>query len=76
VWGVIAVGLIDNFLGPKLVGRGMQLHPLAVFVAVLGGVAFFGPLGFLLGPLAMSVCMALIDIYASLKAREQIDTRS
>lgn len=69
LWGVTAVGLIDNFLGPRLVGRGMQLHPLAVFIAVLGGMAFFGPLGFLLGPLAMSVCMALIDIYASLKAK-------
>lgn len=71
IWGVIAVGMVDNFLGPRLVGRGMQLHPLAVFIAVLGGMAFFGPLGFLLGPLAMSVCLALIDIYSSLKAREE-----
>ncbi|MDP4008939.1 MAG: AI-2E family transporter [bacterium] len=70
LWGVTAVGLVDNILGPKLVGRGMQLHPLAVFVAVLGGLAFFGPLGFLLGPLAISVCLALIDIYTSLKARK------
>jgi len=69
-WGMGAVGLIDNFLGPRFVGRGMQLHPLAVFIAVLGGLAFFGPLGFLLGPLATSVCLALIDINASLKARE------
>lgn len=70
IWGGVAVGLIDNFLGPKLVGRGMQLHPLAVFIAVLGGLVFFGPLGFLLGPLTVSVSMALIDIYTSLKARE------
>lgn len=70
VWGMIAVGLIDNLLGPKLVGRGMQLHSLAVFISVLGGLAFFGPLGFLLGPLTMSVCMALIDIYILLKVRE------
>lgn len=69
VWGVVAVGLVDNFLGPKLVGRGMQLHPLAVFIAVLGGLAFFGPLGFILGPLVMSVCLALIDIYAALRKR-------
>jgi predicted PurR-regulated permease PerM len=69
IWGVTAVGLVDNFLGPRLVGRGMQLHPLAVFIAILGGMAFFGPLGFLLGPLAMSVCLALIDIYGSLKAQ-------
>ncbi|HCC05716.1 TPA: hypothetical protein DEP58_05475 [Patescibacteria group bacterium] len=71
IWGVTAVGLVDNFLGPRLVGRGMQLHPLAVFVSVLGGLAFFGPLGFLLGPLAMSVCLALIDIYSSLKSQEK-----
>ena len=69
VWGFTAVGLVDNFLGPKLVGRGMKLHPLAVFLAVLGGLAFFGPLGFLLGPLFMSVCLALVDIYFSLKIR-------
>lgn len=67
IWGVIAVGLVDNFLSPKLVGRGMQLHPLAAFIAVLGGLAFFGPLGFLLGPLTISICLALIDIYVSLK---------
>lgn len=70
MWGVIAVSLIDNILGPRLVGRGMQLHPLAVFIAVLGGMAFFGPLGFLLGPLAVSVCMALIDIYFSQSTRK------
>ncbi|PIR95066.1 hypothetical protein COT95_00710, partial [Candidatus Falkowbacteria bacterium CG10_big_fil_rev_8_21_14_0_10_37_6] len=27
IWGATAVGLVDNVLGPKLVGRGMQLHP-------------------------------------------------
>lgn len=69
IWGATAVGLIDNLLGPKLIGRGMEVHPLAVFLSVLGGLAFFGPLGFLLGPLAMSICLALIDIYLSLKVQ-------
>lgn len=67
IWGATAVGLIDNFLTPKLIGRGMQMHPLLAFIAVLGGISFFGPLGFILGPLAMSVCLALIDIYFSHK---------
>lgn len=70
IWGLSAVGLVDNFLGPQLVGRGMHLHPLAVFISVLGGIIFFGPLGFLLGPLTMSVCLVLIDIYSSLKVHE------
>jgi len=66
IWGMAAVGLIDNFLGPKIVGRSMQLHPLLVILAVLGGVAFFGPIGFLLGPLSMSLFFALLDIYVYL----------
>ncbi len=70
VWGVTTVGLVDNLLGPRLIGRGMQLHPLVVFLAVLGGLAFFGPLGFFLGPLVLSLCIALIDIYSSLRASE------
>jgi len=70
LWGITAVGLIDNFLGPKLIGHGMRLHPLAVFIAVLGGIAFFGPLGFLLGPLTMSICLTLIDIYTSFRTQE------
>jgi len=66
-WGTVAVGLIDNLLGPKLIGRNTQLHPLAIFLAVIGGLAFFGPLGFILGPLAISVCLGLINIYFALK---------
>ena len=71
-WGITAVGLIDNLLGPKLVGQGMQLHPLAVFVSVLGGIALFGPLGFIFGPLAISICLALIDIYFSFKKQDNL----
>jgi len=70
VWGVVAVGLVDNFLGPKLVGHGMQLHPLIILLSVFGGIGFFGPIGFLLGPLAISLLFVLIDIYFSLKTRK------
>lgn len=66
IWGIVAVGLIDNFLGPKIVGRGMRLHPLLVILSVLGGVVFLGPIGFLLGPLAVSLFFAFLDIYVYL----------
>ncbi len=76
IWGVFAVGLIDNFLGPKLVGRGMRLHPLAVFIAVLGGLAFFGPLGFLIGPLTVSIFMTLIEIHLAFQKRLKKDGKT
>ncbi len=64
VWAVLAVGLIDNILGPTLVGKGIKLHPLLVLLSVLGGLAFFGPIGFLLGPLTLSFVITLFDTYA------------
>ena len=63
-WGVGVVGLIDNFLGPRLMGRGIELHPLIILLSVLGGIGFFGPIGFLLGPLIVSLFFALLDIYS------------
>lgn len=66
LWGAFAVGLIDNFLGPKLVGEGIKLHPLAVLLSVFGGLAFFGPAGIFLGPLAMSLLFSLLSIYQHL----------
>jgi predicted PurR-regulated permease PerM len=70
-WGMGAVGLIDNFLGPKLIGRGMHLHPLIILLSVFGGIAFFGPIGFLLGPLTATLLFALLDIYSSLILKEK-----
>jgi predicted PurR-regulated permease PerM len=66
VWGVVVNGFVDNFWRPKLIGDDTQLHPLVVLLAVLGGLALFGPLGFVLGPLAVNICLALAAIYASL----------
>lgn len=63
VWGVIAVGLIDNFLGPKLIGSKILIHPFLILLSVLGGLMFFGPIGFLLGPLSLSMLFALTEIY-------------
>lgn len=72
-WGVGGVGLVDNFLGPKLVGRGMQMHPFIILLSVLGGIGYFGPLGFLLGPLTMSLLFAFIEIISSVKSQENND---
>jgi predicted PurR-regulated permease PerM len=73
IWGAVAVGLVDNFLGSKLVGQGIHFHPILAFLSVLGGIAFFGPVGFLFGPIIISLLFALVDIYLSLirKSNEQ-----
>lgn len=63
IWAAFLVGMIDNILMPKLVERGTQLHPLAILLSVLGGLSLFGLIGFLLGPLTLSLCSALFALY-------------
>jgi len=67
VWSIIVVGLIDNFLRPILIGKEMKIHPLIVLLSVIGGIIFLGPIGFLLGPLTISLLFALLDVYISLR---------
>lgn len=63
VWGFVVVGLIDNYLGPKLVERKVGIHPFAILLSILGGLSFFGPIGFLFGPLVLSLFFAMLDVY-------------
>ncbi len=63
LWAALLVGTIDNFLNPLLVGRTIEIHPLLVLFSVLGGVAFMGPIGILIGPLVISFMYALVSVY-------------
>lgn len=64
IWGMLAVGLIDNFLGPYLMSRGAVLHPFIVLIAVLGGISVFGPIGFVVGPVLVSLLKVLFELYS------------
>jgi predicted PurR-regulated permease PerM len=66
VWGIVAVGLSDNFLRPLVMRRTVRVHSLLILLSVLGGIGVFGPTGFLLGPVIISLLFALLDIYPHL----------
>jgi len=63
VWGLFAVGLIDNIIGPYLMSRGNNLHPFLILLSVLGGISVFGPIGFILGPVILSLFLVLLELY-------------
>lgn len=65
VAGVI-IGVIDNILGPILYEKGLKMSPLLILLSVLGGLAFFGPVGFLAGPVTLALFFVLLEIYPSL----------
>lgn len=62
-WGTLVIGMIDNFLRPKLVGGRTRLHELLIFFSVLGGLNVFGVLGVVLGPVVLAITLSLIDVY-------------
>lgn len=76
LWGLTAVSLIDNIIGPQIIGKGkgVNIHPFLILVSVLGGLAFFGPWGFLLGPLTISLLLALLDVFADYIEMRNLDT--
>jgi len=65
-YGVLVIGMADNFLRPMLVGRHMEAHPLLLFFGTLGGIALFGFAGIVLGP----VVVALLNVTVRLFRRE------
>jgi predicted PurR-regulated permease PerM len=74
-WGSIVIAGIDNVLYPILVGNRLRLHTVAAFVAVVGGLVVFGTSGVVIGPLVVTVTLALLEIWrARTQARRAEDT--
>ncbi|NTX15100.1 AI-2E family transporter [Myxococcus sp. CA056] len=63
IWGTVVVGLVDNIVKPLLAKRGMHQHGAIVFFSLLGGLAAFGTVGLLLGPLIVAFFLALVRIH-------------
>ncbi|OGI63801.1 hypothetical protein A3H53_02360 [Candidatus Nomurabacteria bacterium RIFCSPLOWO2_02_FULL_40_10] len=72
IWAGIMVGMIDNLLGPSIVGKKIQISSLVILFSVLGGISLVGPVGLLVGPLTVSLLYTLISIYRNEFRENQI----
>ncbi len=61
--GVLVVGNVDLVIRPFIFRRYAKIHPLVTLIGAFGGVAYFGLLGLLIGPLALSYFFELIGMY-------------
>jgi predicted PurR-regulated permease PerM len=62
-WALLVVGLVDNLVKPILIKRGMEMRGAVVFFSLIGGLAAFGSVGLLLGPLVVAFFLALLRMY-------------
>lgn len=61
-FGAGVIGMADNFIRPYVISGHVNLHPLLVFFALLGGANAFGIMGLFIGPAVLSVTISLIEL--------------
>ncbi len=72
LWSVVLVGNLDTLLRPLLLEKDLNLHPFVIILSVIGGISFFGPIGFVAGPIVITLLFVLFDIYPSIVSGRQI----
>lgn len=76
VWAAFVVGMVDNIIGPYLMSRGNKMHPFIILIAVLGGISLFGPIGFIVGPVIVTLFLVLLEIYSQYIVKEQLPSET
>jgi predicted PurR-regulated permease PerM len=62
VWGII-VSTSDNIMRPYFVSRYAPVSAFMVFVGVVGGIAAFGAIGVVVGPVFLALVAAILEYF-------------
>jgi predicted PurR-regulated permease PerM len=63
LYGTLIISTSDNIIKPILLREAANIHPLLAFFSILGGILSFGVIGFLIGPIILSLMLSAIRIY-------------
>ncbi len=79
VLGIGGVAITQNVIKPKLLGDRSGLHPALALLSTIGGIAWLGIIGFLVGPLVAALFIVVWQQFAKryrteLATRDQGDT--
>jgi predicted PurR-regulated permease PerM len=61
----LVVGSVDNVLRPRLVGQDTKMHELLIFFSTVGGLLFFGAMGFILGPILAALFVTAWEMFGT-----------
>jgi predicted PurR-regulated permease PerM len=71
-WGTVVIGGIDNILHPVLAGGRLRLHTIPMFISIVGGLMLFGASGLIIGPLAVTVTLTLLQVWRGRTRAEKV----
>ncbi len=69
----IVIGILDNLLRPPLVGKDIEMHPMLILFATIGGLAVFGISGVVVGPIIAAFFLAVVQMYEQ-KYKKELDS--
>jgi Ca2+-transporting ATPase len=59
LWGILVISTVDNVIRPIVISGASRMPFLVILFGVLGGLSAFGVVGLFLGPVILSVLMAV-----------------
>lgn len=63
VYNLSYSSVVEYFVKPRVIGKGMQMNSLLVFIGIIGGMKLFGILGIVYGPLIITIFITMAEIY-------------
>jgi len=62
-YNLLYSSVVEYLVKPRIIGKGMQLNSLLVFIGIIGGIKLFGILGIIYGPLIITIFITMAEIY-------------
>ena len=75
-WGIVVIGTVDNVAKPYFMRGARHTPTIFSFFAIMGGITYFGPIGFILGPLILSFLLSILSIYQKTILREEFSLQA
>jgi predicted PurR-regulated permease PerM len=63
IWGFALVSMADNIVKPVVMRGKVNVHPVLLALAIIGGSLWLGAVGFIIGPVIVALLLAMLRIY-------------
>ncbi|NLW88426.1 MAG: AI-2E family transporter [Clostridiaceae bacterium] len=62
--GMALITVVRRVIEPPILGNAMNMHPLATLFAMIIGVAIWGAIGFLVGPVVLLILIEVLKVFS------------
>jgi predicted PurR-regulated permease PerM len=62
LWGLLVITAADNVIKPWILHGRSKLHPLLALLSIIGGIKAMGPIGIVVGPMAVVFLQTLLNM--------------